>query len=277
MATPGGSFGEAAAAYGRARPSYPAAAVDWLLPAQARQVLDLGAGTGQLTRGLLDRGLDVTAVEPSDGMRAELHRVLPGVRCLPGRAESIPLPDASMDAVLVAQAWHWVDGPRAAAEVARVLRPGGWLGLVWNIRDERVDWVAALGRLLHRGDEQDLGSDDPDVGAPLGPVERFDVAWAQPLTRTDLLDLVASRSYVITMPADDRADLLAAVQRLLDTHPDLAGRPLIDLPYLTRCSRAATVDGEERSARAQRAVGRPSGGEAAGRATVAGRGEVVGR
>jgi SAM-dependent methyltransferase len=233
-----GSFGAAAAAYQRSRPSYPAAAVDWLLPSGARRVVDLGAGTGQLTRVLVDRGLDVTAVEPSAQMRTELTRTLPRVRCLEGAAEAIPLPDASVDAVLLAQAWHWVDVPRASAEVARVLHPGGRLGLVWNIRDESVDWVATLGRLLHGGTDQDMGSDAPAVGAAFGPVERFDVAWTHTLTPAGLLDLVASRSYVITLPAADRADLLTKVQQLLDTHPALAGHQSVQLPYLTRCSRA---------------------------------------
>lgn len=174
-------------------------------------------------------------------MRAELRRALPEMPCLPGSAEAIPLPDASLDAVLVAQAWHWVDVPRAVAEAARVLRPGGQLGLVWNIRDDRVDWVAALNALLHPHGEQDMGSDNPQVGAPFGPVERFDVTWTHTLTRAELLDLVASRSYVITLTGPDRADLLTAVGELLDTHPARAGHPHIDLPYLTRCLR--TVKG----------------------------------
>jgi ubiquinone/menaquinone biosynthesis C-methylase UbiE len=103
------TFGAAAEAYQRARPSYPDVAVDWLVPATARQVLDLVAGTGQLTRALVERGLDVTAVEPSEGMRAGLSRVLPEAPTLEGRAESIPLPDVSMDAVVIAQAWQWAD------------------------------------------------------------------------------------------------------------------------------------------------------------------------
>jgi SAM-dependent methyltransferase len=138
------SFGAAASIYDRARPGYPDAAVDWLLPVGQPQVVDLGAGTGKLTRLIADRGVDVTAVEPSDGMREQLQSALPGVPALAGSAEEMPLADESVDAVLVAQAWHWVDLPRASAEVARVLRPGGRLGLLWNHRDERVDWVNEL-------------------------------------------------------------------------------------------------------------------------------------
>lgn len=211
------SFGAAAHQYDTSRPSYPEVAVDWLLPVGARTVLDLGAGTGKLTQRLVARGLDVVAVEPSHEMREELTRVLPAVRVLAGSAEQIPLPDRSVDVVLVAQAWHWVDVDEAVPEVARVLTPGGRLGRVWNIRDEREDWVAQLGRLMHQGIEQDMATTNPRIGAPFGPVERFDVEWTHHLTPRDLLDLVASRSYVITLPADERHDLLARVGHLIDT------------------------------------------------------------
>ena len=160
------SFGAAADHYDRGRPSYPAEAVDWLVPTTAHHVLDLGAGTGKLTRLLHDRGLDVLAVEPSPGMRARLAAALPDVRLLDGTAEAIPLPDASVDAVLVAQAWHWVDPARAVPEVARVLVPGGRLGLVWNIRDEREDWVRQLGQTMHT--DEDLRAPVPTVGPPFG-------------------------------------------------------------------------------------------------------------
>ena len=119
------SFGSAAAAYERGRPSYPPEAIDWLLPRGARHVLDLGAGTGKLTTRLVERGLDVVAVDPIPDMLEVLRTSLPETRALLGTAEEIPLEDNSVDAVLVAQAWHWVDPERAIPEVARVLRPGG--------------------------------------------------------------------------------------------------------------------------------------------------------
>ena len=231
------SFGAAAALYDRARPSYPEAAVDLLLPVGAQRVLDLGAGTGKLTHQLVARSLDVVAVDPSPGMLAQLRAALPNVPTHPGSAESIPLPDNSVDAVVVAQAWHWVDVERAVAEVARVLRPGGRLGLVWNVRDENHDWVAQLGRLMRRGDEQDMNTDAPAVGAAFAPIERRDVAWTHVCTRVDLLDLVASRSYVITMPQSPREQLLTRVAVLLDQHPDLQTHRHIKLPYIARCSR----------------------------------------
>jgi SAM-dependent methyltransferase len=172
-------------------------------------------------------------------MRAELTRVLPDVRTLRGSAEQIPLPDASVDAVLVAQAWHWVDVARAVPEIGRVLVPGGRLGLLWNIRNERVAWVARLGALMHRGREQHLGSADPQIGPPFGAVERLDVPWRQRLSRAAVLDLVASRSDVIALPPEDRAALLAEVRDLLDSHP----QDELDLPYVTRCSRADLAPG----------------------------------
>jgi SAM-dependent methyltransferase len=238
------SFGAAASVYERSRPSYPDEAMDWLLPPGASRVLDLGAGTGKLTRSLRERGVDVVAVEPSAGMRDELSRVLPDVTVLAGSAEDIPLDDGSVDAILVAQAWHWVDPPRAIPEAARVLRPGGQLGLVWNMRDERVGWVGALGRLMHDDGNPERTSDSDDVslspviGPPFGPAERFDVSWVRETTPAEILELVSSRSYIITMSADERAGLLAQVQELLDTHPDTAGRDEISLPYVTRCWRA---------------------------------------
>jgi SAM-dependent methyltransferase len=232
------SFGVAAGIYERARPAYPDEAVDWLLPPGARQVLDVGAGTGKLTRALTARGLAVTAVEPSDGMRGELARVLPGVTVLAGTAEDIPLGAGAADAVLLAQAWHWVEPGRAVPEVARVLKPGGRLGLVWNIRDERVDWVAELTRIIHTDSYTDNGSEAPVVGPPFGPVERLDVEWSMPVTADRLVDLVASRSYMITMDPAGRDERLRQVRELVATHPDIGGAAEFPLPYVTRCSRA---------------------------------------
>ena len=142
------SFGSQAAAYERGRPSYPPEAVDWLLPDGARDVLDLGAGTGKLTSRLIERGLNVVAVDPIAELLDVLRTTLPDTPALSGSAEQIPLPDNSIDAVLVAQAWHWFDPDRAAAEIARVLRPGGRLGLLWNVRDERLGWVKDFGRIV---------------------------------------------------------------------------------------------------------------------------------
>lgn len=232
------SFGAAADLYERGRPGYPEAAVDWLVPDDAGLVVDLGAGTGKLTRQLVGRGLEVVAVEPSDGMRARLQEVLPGVRALEGAAEAMPLPDGCADLVIVAQAWHWVDVDRASREVARVLAPGGRLGLLWNIRDVRVDWVQELTNVTARSAAA-MDSDDPLVGPPFGPLERRDFEWVSTVTPDQLVDLIASRSYIITADPAEREARLGAVRALIARHPELAGRERFELPYITRCSRTS--------------------------------------
>lgn len=233
------SFGPAADIYERGRPPYPEEALDWLLPGGAPRVIDLGAGTGKLTRQIRDRGLPVTAVEPSDGMRAELARAVPGVPSVAGSAEHIPLPAGAADVVLCAQAWHWVDVERAVPEVARVLAPGGRLGLIWNLRDEREDWVRRLGEIIsspemHRRTE---------VGAPFGPAEVREFRWTHRIGLDRLMDLVASRSAVILLSAQERAALLDEVRELAATHPVLAGRETFALPYVTQCAHASLPPG----------------------------------
>ena len=227
------SFGAEAAAYERGRPSYPPEAIDWLLPDGARRVLDLGAGTGKLTTRLAERGLDVVAVDPVPEMLELLTRSLPDTPALLGTAEEIPLPDDSVDAVLVAQAWHWFDPERAIQEVARGLRPGGRLGLVWNNRDERLGWVKELGRVI--GHEADPFSQTVELPAPFTDVARHQVEWTSYLTPQALIDLVASRSYCITSPENVRTRTLEQVRQLLDTHPALAGANGLALPYVTVC------------------------------------------
>ncbi len=229
------SFGSAAAAYERGRPSYPPEAIDWLLPAGARNVLDLGAGTGKLTTRLVERGLDVVAVDPVPEMLEVLRTSLPETRALLGTAEEIPLEDNSVDAVLVAQAWHWVDPERAIPEVARVLRPGGRLGLVWNTRDERLGWVRELGRIIGRDD--DPVRDKVTLSAPFTDLARHQVEWTNYLTPQALIDLVSSRSYCITSPAEVRTKTLDQVRELLATHPALANSTGLALPYVTVCIR----------------------------------------
>ena len=231
------SFGAATKVYERGRPSYPAEALDWLLPDGARTILDLGAGTGKLTRDLVARGFDVVAVDPSEGMRAELGRALPEVRVLPGSGERIPLDAGAVDVVLVAQAWHWVDPVKAVPEVARVLKPGGRLGLLWNLRAESDGWSRALGRLLHRHGSMEDHSDDPPVGPPFGPIERHDVGWSNLISPEALIDLAGSRSYVLVLPELEQQAMLAEVRQLIATDPALAGRREIEMPYVTRCSR----------------------------------------
>lgn len=234
------SFGSQAAAYERGRPSYPPAAIDWLLSPGAgnpvRDVLDLGAGTGKLTSRLVERGLQVVAVDPIPELLDVLRSALPDTPAMLGTAEQIPLPDNSVDAVLVAQAWHWFDPERAAAEVARVLRPGGRLGLLWNVRDSRLGWVREFGRIV--GLEHDWVGATVELPAPFTDVQSHQVEWTNYMTPQALIDYVASRSYCITSPADVRTRTLDDVRKLLSTHPALANSSGIALPYITVCVRA---------------------------------------
>lgn len=233
------SFGRAVDEYERARPSYPPEAVDWLVPDGVRTVLDLGAGTGKFTRSLVARGLEVIAVEPDDVMRAALAGALPSVRTVKGTAEAIPLPGASVDVITAAQSWHWVDQERALPEAARVLKPGGALALVWNIRDESVPWVERLSEIIGDSEAERAIQSEITIGAPFGTTERFEVAWSTTTNLDDLLTLVASRSYIITADETRRAEVFDGVRELVATDPAIAGRDEFELPYRTFCFRAA--------------------------------------
>jgi SAM-dependent methyltransferase len=235
------SFGAQASAYERGRPSYPPEAIDWLLPDGARDVLDLGAGTGKLTTRLVERGLNVVAVDPIAEMLEVLSNSLPNTPALLGTAEDIPLADNSVDAVLVAQAWHWFEPARAVPEVARVLRPGGLLGLVWNTRDERLGWVRELGRIIGQENDRDHLTHEVALPAPFTGLQRHTVEWTNYLTPQALIDLVASRSYCITSPAEVRTRTLDRVRELLATHSALANSNGLALPYITVCVRATVA------------------------------------
>lgn len=227
-------FDDVARIYHSARPSYPAEAVQWILGDRAGDVVDVGAGTGLFTRLLVDDARTVTAVEPSAQMLDELRIAVPGVRAVRGSGERMPLPDASADVVVFAQAWHWVDPPSASLEVARVLRPGGRLGLIWNLRDERVDWVRALGEAMRADGDHFRGeTEDPHVTAPFGAPERSFVEWSRVCTPDEIVSDVRSRSYVSLLSAAEQSELLATVRAVLDTHPETAGRDELDLPYVT--------------------------------------------
>jgi SAM-dependent methyltransferase len=233
----GRRFGAAAAEYVAGRPDYPAAIVDWLVGAAA-SVADVGAGTGKLTAALVRPGREVVAVEPDAGMLAALAREVPGARVEQGSGEALPLPDASVDAIVYGQAWHWVDVPAASAEAARVLRPGGSLGLVWNVRDSGVDWVRELGLIMLGSAAERMIDDDAVVVAPpFRPLERRDLRWTRPMTADQLVAIAASRSSVIALPDAERADLLRDVRSLLAGHPQTAGRERIEMPYTTSAFR----------------------------------------
>ncbi|WFF01869.1 class I SAM-dependent methyltransferase [Micromonospora sp. WMMD964] len=235
------SFGAAAAEYDRFRPRYPEPAVRWALnglPASAH-VVDLGAGTGILTRGVLALGHEVTPVEPDPGMRAQLAAATPGRTALAGGAESVPLPDQAADAVVVGQAYHWFDREPAHAEIARVLRPGGTFAPIWNIRDDRVSWVAELGRIAHLGDNAgDVTGKYADFGPAFEPIETGEFPHHTTLTPDDIVAMLHTRSYWLTAPAERRARVDQEIRDLLATHPDLTGRETVELPYRTIVLRA---------------------------------------
>lgn len=231
------SFGAAASVYHQARPGYPADAVEWLV-GDAKRVLDLGAGTGKLTEALVGLDREVIAVDPVEEMLEELEIAVPGVPRILGTAEDIPIEDASVDAVVAGQAWHWFIPERAIPEIARVLRPGGVLGLVWNSRDTSADWLREAGEIMHeRHDASATFETYVQVGPPFGAIEEHTVAWAKRMTRAGFLDLVRSRSYFITASESEQASTLAALETLLLTHPDVAGAEELEVPYLTRCFR----------------------------------------
>ncbi|MGY2079156.1 methyltransferase domain-containing protein [Modestobacter sp. SYSU DS0657] len=234
------SFGAVAAAYAALRPSYPADAVAFLLGPRPLRVLDLGAGTGLLTDVLLAAGHEVVAVDPTPGMLDQLRARLPRVEAAVGGAEAIPLPDGDVDAVVAGQAAHWFDVAPAAAELRRVLRPGGVVGLVWNTRDARVPWVRALGELL--ADEARDHEADQTVVARFAAELPADVAIAdsgivQEVTAEQVVAGIGTRSYVATMDAPRRAVFLGRVRELLAEHPDTRGRAVLKLPYTTRAHR----------------------------------------
>jgi SAM-dependent methyltransferase len=203
------SFGAAAEQYDAARPSYPAEGVRWAIPPEARRVLDLGAGTGKLTAVLQALGVETVAVEPDDAMRARI----PGA-ALAGTAEQIPLPDGSVDAVVAGQAFHWFDAEQALPEMVRVLRPGGTIGLLWNMYDDRVPWVADFCRISRSEALQSLATvmtdapyDGPAVGTTVPERRMFD--HEQPMDRALLATQLRSMSQLILQPEDEREALIA--------------------------------------------------------------------
>jgi SAM-dependent methyltransferase len=240
------SFGAAAAAYAEHRPDYAHAAVRWALErAPGPRVLDLGAGTGKLTAVMAALGADVIAVEPDPAMLAELRRALPDVRALPGRAEAIPLPDASVDAVLVGHALHWFDMAVAGPEIARVLVPGGILAGLWNVFDDRFDWVAGLERVsgsaaigprdtLSRWRAETADAHLPSTGliAQFGSPEQAEFPHGHRRTADSLVATLATKAGMLVMPGQDRTAALGRIRAFLASRPETAHGEFT-LPMLT--------------------------------------------
>jgi SAM-dependent methyltransferase len=233
---------EVAAGYDRGRPGYPAAGVEFALeplPDRARvRAVDVGAGTGKLTAALLAAGLETVAVEPAPGMRRLLRHTVPRAGAHAGSAEELPLLDRSVDLVTAGQAFHWFDRDRALPELARVLRPGGVLALFYNSRDDTVAWVRALSDLVGPPEDADHASATSRLEPyDLEPWFAFDARQQFPneqeLDASRLVDLIASRSYVIRRPEIERTALLERVAALARSHPELVGRQHFTMPYVT--------------------------------------------
>jgi SAM-dependent methyltransferase len=235
-------FGQVAEEYDRWRPSYPSAAVDWLAPEPPARVLEVGAGTGKLTSLLVARGLEVDAVEPDDLMREVLARNNPGTRTQGAESTSLPASDASLDAVLVADAWHWFDASVTLAEVRRVLKPGGWLGLVWNnVAEPVASWERELDGPSDQHDRTNKGTRDgiarylPDI--PAAELEFRSFPWVWDLSPQHRARYLATTSMSIMVSEDERALKLAedldALQRVCDAN----GRESMPIRYEASCVR----------------------------------------
>jgi SAM-dependent methyltransferase len=252
------SFGAAAAAYAQHRPDYPVAAIRWALEPLADvgrplDALDLGAGTGKLTTQLAGLStaagqVHVVAVEPDPSMLAELRHQLPDVTAMAGRAESIPLPDASVDAVLAGQAAHWFDKDRALPEIARVLRPGGVLAGLWNADDSSVDWVVGLHEASGRRTVIPiLGPEDMDrargtwtteVGKQFfWPAEPGKFSHSHIRTAESMVETLRTHSLFLVMEEPEREAVLTDVREFLATTPQTASGEFA-LPLITLVVRA---------------------------------------
>jgi SAM-dependent methyltransferase len=256
------SFGTVAADYERYRPTPPSAAVDWLLPEHRGRVVDLGAGTGRLTQLLVDRADEVVAIEPDERMRAVLEREVPGARAVDGRGESIPLPDGSVDAVLASSSWHWMDSVPTLSEVARVLVPGGVLGVMWTgaaRMGRAISKAEAVHNRLQRPAHPAVGTapsatrvsrrmmDEvlrPEPTFEIPPGHPFDVAeheefrYRVALDADELVGLLGTSSWVLTLPDDERATLIAETRSYLAEVMGIQAQVKAEVPFATNVWRA---------------------------------------
>lgn len=237
-------FSTQAVTYAQGRPNYPRQLTAWLTETlrvdATSTVIDLGAGTGKFTRLLSTLAPTLIAVEPVAAMGAQLTRLLPGVRLVNGTAESIPLESASADALVCAQAFHWFSTQAALAEIHRVLKPGGRLGLVWNVRDESVGWVAAITEIItpYEGDTPRFHSGrwrEAFTGEYFSAPEVTCFPYNHVGSPQEvIMDRCLSVSFIAALPAAEKATVTAQLQALIDTHPDLRGRDTVAFPYQTQ-------------------------------------------
>ncbi|BBU29305.1 hypothetical protein BTHE68_30390 [Burkholderia sp. THE68] len=229
--------------YVRGRPDYPPQLAGWLTDTlglkSGASVVDLGAGTGKFTPRLVQTGARVIAIEPVDSMRAKLAAALPGVEALAGTAQSIPLADASVDALVCAQSFHWFASRAALDEIHRVLKPGGRLGLVWNLRDARVPWVAKLDAIVNRyeGDTPRYYSGawrDAFPHEGFGPLVETHFSLGHTGAPEDVIvHRVRSTSFIASLPEAARAAIDEDVRKLIDAEPELSGKREVTVPYET--------------------------------------------
>lgn len=251
-------FGAQADAYDRARPSYPPAAVGWLTEhlgiGLGRRVVDLAAGTGKLTALIAPAGADLVAVEPVAAMRRRLHDRLPEVPLLGGVAESLPFAAGSVDAAVVAQAFHWFDAGRALEELARVIRVGGRLGLIWNARDRSVGWVDQVWSVMDGVERHAPWRDHGDrMGRPTSAAAGSAYRWTEKYlaqgggnwapwveatffhvhvcSHADVIDRVRSVSHVAVLPPDSQRAVLDEIRAILREHPETSHSATVGIPY----------------------------------------------
>jgi len=236
-------FAKEALAYARGRPEYPVAVDQWLRDAlqlnDARTVIDLGAGTGKFTRRLLATGANIIAVEPVPEMLAQLTRILPNVAARSGTAESIPVNDAAVDAVVCAQSFHWFASKAALQEIRRVLKPGGHLGLIWNVRNEAVDWCAAMTAIMapYQGDAPRYGS---GAWRKVFPAEGFCPLREEHFRNGHtghpeqvIVERVLSTSFIAALPRPQHLIVAARLRDLIAMTPALNKREEVTVPYQT--------------------------------------------
>jgi len=245
-------YAREAKAYAHGRPDYPEALLGWLGEAlgigSGKQVVDLGAGTGKFTALLLRSGAQITAIEPVAAMREQLSAALPAVNVLNGTAQAIPLAAQSLDALTCAQAFHWFADERSLGEIHRVLRPGGHLGLVWNVRDERVDWVAEVTRIVERYEGSTPRFHTGEwrrafAGARFSPLllREFSHQHIGPPEQVIVARLL-SVSFIAALPDEQKQRVAEQLRDLIANHPALKGRTEVAFPYRTEAYSTRALD-----------------------------------
>ena len=248
-------FGNAAQTYARGRPEYPGEVLTWLRQnfdlGPSKTAIDLGAGTGKFTKLLIQTQATVIAVEPVEAMRTELVAALPRILVLAGTAQAMNLKDAGSDAVLCAQAFHWFANDAALTEIHRVLKPSGKLGLIWNVRDESVDWVAAITQIItpYEGDAPRYYKGEwrrAFTGRLFSDLTEACFAYQHVGSPQQvILDRILSVSFIAALPESERSKVAQKISALISSHPELKGREVVAFPYQTHaycCSKSEPGD-----------------------------------